>query len=76
MSAVLIPEQEGNGVDERLPVVYSPDAVLTIEQLAQALQVSVRTIERMDLPTIYCAKGKLRRYVYGQILETLKERAT
>ena len=35
----------------KLPVVYSRDAVLDIAQLAAGLGVSVRTAERMDLPS-------------------------
>jgi hypothetical protein len=55
---------------------WAPDDVLTIDQLAERLQVSVRTVERMDLPTIYCGRGhKLRRYLWGQIVDALKERA-
>lgn len=57
------------------PIVYDRDAVLTITQLAEVLQVSVRTIERMDLPTVYIGRGKLRRYIFGQIIETLTARA-
>jgi hypothetical protein len=56
---------------------WAPDDVLTPAQLAERLQVSVRTVERMDLPTVYCGRGKLRarRYVWGQIVRTLEERA-
>lgn len=63
---------------ESTPVMpWAPDDVLTIDQLAKRLQVSVRTVERMDLPTVYCGRGKLRarRYVWGQIVRTLEERA-
>lgn len=56
---------------------WAPDDVLTPEQLAERLQLSVRTVERMDLPTVYCGRGRVRvrRYVWGQIVRTLEERA-
>lgn len=55
-------------------VVYSRDAILRIEEVAAGLLVSVRTVERMDLPTIYLA-GRTKRFLWGQILDTLSERA-
>lgn len=57
-----------------LPVVPARDAVLTIEQLADALQTSPRQIEKSDLPTVYLGKRQ-RRYVYGQVLDALLSRA-
>lgn len=54
--------------------LYPRDKVLTDDQLAKALQVSVRTIERMDLPTVYFG-ARTRRYIWGQILDALAERA-
>jgi hypothetical protein len=48
--------------------------VVTIEQVAAAIGVSVRQVERMDLPTVYCGR-RTRRYVWGQILDALTERA-
>jgi len=56
------------------PITYPRDAVVTIEQVAAAIGVSTRTIERMDLPTIYCGR-KTRRYLWGKILDSLAERA-
>jgi hypothetical protein len=56
------------------PITYSRDAVVTIEQVAAAIGVSVRQVERMDLPTVYCGR-RTRRYVWGQILDALTERA-
>jgi hypothetical protein len=53
---------------------FSRDDVLTPDELAAALHVSVRTIERMDLPTVYIGT-RTRRYLYGQILDVLAERA-
>jgi hypothetical protein len=56
------------------PIVYPRDAVVTIHEVAAALRVSVRTVERMDLPTVYCGR-KTRRYMWGQLLDVLAERA-
>lgn len=50
------------------------DAVLTPEEMAAALKVNRRTLDRMDLPTVYLGK-KLRRYIYGEVLDALKGRA-
>jgi hypothetical protein len=55
------------------PVVYSRDAILTIEQVARGLSVSVRSVERMDLPTFY--SGRLRRYLWGKVLDTIEGRS-
>jgi hypothetical protein len=56
------------------PITYPRDAVVTIEEVAAALRVSIRTVERMDLKTIYCGR-RTRRYLWGQVLDTLAERA-
>ena len=55
-------------------ITFPRDAVLEIEQVALALRVPVSRVAKMDLPTIYCGK-KIRRYLWGQILDTLAERA-
>ena len=57
----------------REPVVFARDAVLTIEEVARALSLSVRSVERADLPTIYI--GRLRRYHWGTVLDALAGRA-
>lgn len=59
---------------KEFPTPPARDAVLTIDQLAAALQTTVRQIERSDLPTVYLGKRQ-RRFVYGQVLDALKERA-
>jgi DeoR/GlpR family transcriptional regulator of sugar metabolism len=51
------------------------DAFLTIEEVAKELGVSVRTIERMDLPTLYLT-GHTKRYNWGQVHDALLARAT
>jgi len=50
-----------------------PDTVLTHEEVAKALRVSKRTVDKMNLPTVYV--GRLRRYVWGMVIEVLKQRA-
>jgi len=56
------------------PIAYSRNAVVTQEEVAAALRVSVRGVQRMDLPTVYV--GRRARYVWGQILDHLSEQAT
>jgi hypothetical protein len=57
----------------RLPVVYSRDAVVDLEQLAAGLGVSVRIAETLDLPSFLV--GKRRRWLWGTVLDVLAERA-
>lgn len=57
----------------RAVVSYPPETVLTIEQLAEALQCSVSTVERADIPCTYV--GSLRRYVWRQVLAYLEAKA-
>lgn len=56
------------------PVGLLPDTVLTAEQLATALNCSVDSIERADLPCTYITP-KLRRYVWRQVIDVLMARA-
>lgn len=57
------------------PVVAYPEtAVLDKAQLAAALRVSERQVERLDLPCVYLG-AKTPRWVWGQVLEILRERA-
>lgn len=54
-------------------ITYPRDAVVTVDEVAAALRVSTWTVKRMDLPTVYV--GRKSRYVWGQILDHMKERA-
>lgn len=56
--------------DETTP---SRDAVLTDEELAGVLKVSVEKLHKADVPTVYF--GRDRRYIYGQVLDFLAEKA-
>jgi hypothetical protein len=56
------------------PVVsYPREAIVDARQLGAALGVSQYTVERMDLP--FFLAGKRVRYLYGQVLDVLAERA-
>jgi hypothetical protein len=51
------------------PVTYPRDAVLTIDQVARGLQISVRSVERADFPSHYIRR--MPRFIWGEILEAL-----
>lgn len=55
-------------------VAYPETAVLDKAQLAAALGISERQVERQDFPCVYLGT-KCPRWVWGQVLEILKERA-
>lgn len=55
------------------PVTYSRDAVLTEGQVAAGLQISVEKVLKADLPTVYFGRDK--RYVWGQVLDFLRDKA-
>lgn len=64
--------------DEQIPelrpvVVYQRDAVLEASHVAAALGVGVKTVERMDLP--YFLAGARQRFIWGQVLDVLAQRA-
>ena len=52
---------------------HSRDAVLTDDELADALRISVEKLLKADLPHVMF--GRDRRYLYGQILDELASRA-
>jgi hypothetical protein len=54
-------------------ITYPRDAVLTARQLAAALHTSVYSVQRMDLP--FFRVGRQMRFVYGQVVDVLSERA-
>lgn len=60
--------------DELPPVItYPRDAILEARHVAAALGVSDEIVAKMDLPCFYA--GKRARFVWGQVLDTLAERA-
>ena len=54
-------------------VAYPREAVLDKAQLAAGLNVSIRKVERLDVPCTYL--GSSPRWVWGQVLDVLTERA-
>lgn len=54
------------------PIAYPPETVLTVEQVAEWLQISKRTV--MDLPLPRLSTGRLVRYSAGQVLAYLEGR--
>lgn len=64
-----------------LPVHYPPETVLTAEQAAGMLQVSMATFDRMDVPCAYLIgrtegrkRRSMRRYIAGDMLEFVRQR--
>jgi len=53
---------------------FPREAFLTIEEVAKALRVSVKTVTRADLPTVYLGR-QTPRFIWGQVCDTLAERA-
>lgn len=58
---------------EPIVTAYPLTAVLTIRQVADGLQCSTRTVERLDIPFTLLGK-RLKRYVWGRVLDYLHER--
>ena len=56
------------------PLAYPPSAILTTEQLASWLQVSVSTVKTWPLPRLRLP-GQTVRYSAGQVLAYLEGRA-
>lgn len=54
-------------------VTYPRDAVLETAHVSAALGVSEEIVGKMDLPCFYA--GKRPRYIWGQVLDFLAERA-
>lgn len=54
---------------------YPREAFLTAEEVARALRVSVKTIIRADLPTVYLGK-QTPRYHWGTVCDTLIQKAS
>lgn len=53
---------------------YQALDVLDIEELARALNISVRTAERQHFPCVYLGE-RTKRYVWGQIIDFLTRKA-
>lgn len=57
----------------RTPRAYPPEAILNIEQVAEWLQVSVRTVERLDIPCTFLGT-RTKRYTGKDVLKYLELR--
>lgn len=52
---------------------YPPEAVLTIEDVAEWLQVSTRKVERLDIPCTFLGT-RTKRYIAKDVLKYLETR--
>jgi hypothetical protein len=60
--------------DDLRPVItYPRDAIVEREHLQAALNMSREKIEKLDLPCFYI--GRDVRFIWGQVLDYLSERA-
>ena len=76
---ILNPSIQRTKVVEKVSVtapalVYPRDAILTREQCAEWLQVSVNTIDRMYLPQVRVGERAVR-FIVGRVLDELEVRA-
>lgn len=55
-------------------VAYTRETVLTAEQVAAALQIGVRTLERLDVPCFFLGV-RTRRYIWGAVLDFCERRS-
>lgn len=60
--------------EPRSVITFPPDAVLEAKDVAAALHVTEAMVGKMDLPCFYA--GRKPRFIWGQVLEVLRERAT
>jgi hypothetical protein len=59
---------------KRSPIGYAPETVLTIEQVAEWLDISKRTAESLHLKCFYLGT-RTRRYLAKHILEYIEAKA-
>ncbi len=59
------------GLIERQPVSYTPETILTVDQVADWLQLSVRKVEQLPIKSGYL--GNRRRYLAKHVLEYLEQ---
>lgn len=57
----------------KVAVAHPPEAVLNIAQVAEWLQVSTRTVERLDIPCVFLG-ARTRRYLAKDILKYMDQR--
>lgn len=54
-------------------VAHPPEAILDISQVAQWLQVSTRTVERLDIPSVFLGT-RTKRFLGKDVLAYLEGR--
>jgi len=62
-------------VEARAPIAYPPDAILTQQQVAEWLGVSVRTVRKLPIKR-WSQSRRLVRYLAKHVLAYIEERAT
>lgn len=60
-------------VNDQEPIGYSPETVLTIEEVARWLRVSVRQAERLKIPCFYLGE-RTRRYLGKTVIEYMEKK--
>lgn len=54
-------------------IAHAPEAILDIEQVAEWLQVSVRTVERLDIPPVFLGT-RTKRFLGRDVLNYMEQR--
>lgn len=54
-------------------MAHPPEAILDIAQVAEWLQVSVRTVERLDIPPVFLGT-RTKRYLGKDVLKYMEQR--
>lgn len=57
------------------PLAYSPETILTTEQVAEWLQCSPTVVEGLQLPRLHMRGSRLVRYSAGMVLRFLEGKA-
>lgn len=60
--------------DRKVAISYQPESVLTIEQVADWLQISKRAAERLHIPCVYLGT-RTRRFIGKDVLAFLESKA-
>lgn len=62
-------------MNEREPRSYSPETILTLDQLAEWFQVSTDMIDTMGFRSISLGQGRKKRFLVRHVLEDLDRKA-
>lgn len=57
----------------KVAVAHPPEAILTINEVAEWLDVSVRTVERLDIPGVFLGH-RTKRYLGKDVLKYMEQR--